>query len=153
MPAIELKIDLNITASVETIRAPLRENNLKACGPRKVPLLTIKHAAVRMKFAKKHSKWPMEKWRSILGTDESKAVLYGGTGSRTIVRRPRNEKYRTMYTKRKTVKHEGSSIMIWPCFSYYGILPIHWIKTIMYQHVYVDILQNVRGRINKCVNF
>ena len=33
--------------------------------------------------------------------------------------------------------------MIWACFSYYGIGPIHWIKTIMDQHVYVDILQNV----------
>ena len=33
--------------------------------------------------------------------------------------------------------------MIWACFSYYGVGPIHWIKTIMDQHVYVDILQNV----------
>ena len=99
-PATELKKDLNIAASVETIRARLRENNLKACSPRKVPLLTIKHAAKRMKFAKEHSKWPMEKWRNILWTDESKIVLYGGTGSRTFVRRPRNEEYRPMYTKK-----------------------------------------------------
>ena len=27
--------------------------------------------------------------------------------------------------------------------TYYGVGPIHWIKTIMDQHVYVDILQNV----------
>ena len=87
-PATELKKDLNIAASVETIRARLRENNLKTYSPRKVPLLTIKHAAKLMKFAKKHSKWPMEKCRNILWTDESKIVLYGGTGSRTFVRRP-----------------------------------------------------------------
>ena len=51
-PATELKKDLNIAASVETIR----ENNLKACSPRKVPLLTIKHAAKHMKLTKEHSK-------------------------------------------------------------------------------------------------
>ena len=33
--------------------------------------------------------------------------------------------------------------MIWACFSYYGGGLIHWIKTIMDQHVYVDILQNI----------
>ena len=55
---------LNIAASIETIRARLRENNLKACSAKKCPL-TIKHAAKRMKFAKEHSKWPMEKWRNI----------------------------------------------------------------------------------------
>ena len=33
--------------------------------------------------------------------------------------------------------------MIWACFSYYGVAPIHWIKTIMDLHVYVDILKNV----------
>ena len=33
--------------------------------------------------------------------------------------------------------------MIWAYFfSYYGVGPIHWIKTIMDQHVNVDILQN-----------
>ncbi|KNC30997.1 hypothetical protein FF38_03163 [Lucilia cuprina] len=33
--------------------------------------------------------------------------------------------------------------MVWACFSYYGVGPIYWIKTIMDQHVYVDILENV----------
>ena len=33
--------------------------------------------------------------------------------------------------------------MIWACMEYvYGVGPIHWIKTIMDQHVNVDILQN-----------
>ena len=40
-PETELKNDLNIAASVETIRARIRENNLKASSPRKVLLLTI----------------------------------------------------------------------------------------------------------------
>ena len=47
-PETELKKGLNIAASVETILARLRENNLKACSPSKVPLLTTKHAAKRI---------------------------------------------------------------------------------------------------------
>ena len=54
-PATELNKDLNVAASVETIRARLRENNLKFKWT-KVPFLTIKHAAKRIKFAKEHSK-------------------------------------------------------------------------------------------------
>ena len=53
-----------------------------------------------MKYAKEHYKWPLEKWRNIMWIDESKSVLYGGTGSRTFVRRPRNEEYRPIYAKK-----------------------------------------------------
>lgn len=33
--------------------------------------------------------------------------------------------------------------MVWAGFSYYGVGPIHWIKPVMDQHVYVSILQEV----------
>ena len=41
--ATVLKKELQIEACVETVRNRLRENNLKACRPRKVPLLSSKH--------------------------------------------------------------------------------------------------------------
>ena len=43
----------------------------------------------------------------------------------------------------KTIKHGGCSIMIWACFSYFGVGPIHHITTSIDQHVYVDILDKV----------
>jgi len=33
--------------------------------------------------------------------------------------------------------------MIWARFSYYEVGPIHWIKAIMDQHVYVDIMDTI----------
>jgi len=33
--------------------------------------------------------------------------------------------------------------MVWACFSYYGVGPIHWIQGIMDQHIYTDLLENV----------
>ena len=43
----------------------------------------------------------------------------------------------------KKVQHGGASIIILACFSYYAVGPIHWVKMILDQHAYVDILQNV----------
>ena len=130
--ATELKMDFNINAIVQTVRSCLQVNGLKACSPRKAPLLS----------ARKHSNLPFEKWKNVLWTDESKILLYGGKGSRAYVRRPPNAEYNPKYTI-TTIKHGGCSIMIWVCFSYFGEGPIHHITTIMDQHVYVDILDKV----------
>lgn len=138
----QIQKELNLAVSGPTIRRRLMENNLFARSPRKVPLLTKKQAATRLKFAKEHIDWPNEKWRNILWTDESKIVLFCGTGSRQYVRRPPNTEYKAQYT-RKTVKHGGAKVMVWGSFSYNGVGPIHQIRGIMDKHVYVGISEEV----------
>lgn len=51
LPATQIKNELNVQATLETVRRRLREHNLAVHSPRKVPLLTKKHVARRMKFA------------------------------------------------------------------------------------------------------
>lgn len=138
----KVRDELSVNASVQTIRRRLLENNLAARSPRKVPLLTKKHVSKRIKFAQEHIDWPAQKWRNILWSDESKIVLYGGKGSRQYVRRPPNTEYNPRLTT-KTIKHGGARIMIWACFSYYGVGPIYWIKNIMDRHLYVHIMQEI----------
>lgn len=118
------------------------ENNLFARSPRKVLLLTKKQAVAHLKFANEHINWPKEKWRNVLWTDESKIVLFGGTGSRQYVRRPPNTENKAKYTI-KAVKHGGAKVMIWGCFSYNGVGPIYQIRGIMDKNVYVGILDEV----------
>ena len=51
-PATLRKKELQIEASVKTVRNRWRESNLKVCNPRKVPLLSSKHVLRnRMDFA------------------------------------------------------------------------------------------------------
>ena len=110
------------------------QNNLKACSPRKVALLSSKHMRNRMEFAKQHLDWPVSKWRNIFYMDENKIVLYGGKGSRSHIRWPLKIKYNPRFTS-NTIKHEDSSVMVWACFSYFRVGPIYWIKTITDQFV------------------
>uniref|UniRef100_A0A9J7X917 Transposase Tc1-like domain-containing protein n=1 Tax=Cyprinus carpio carpio TaxID=630221 RepID=A0A9J7X917_CYPCA len=124
------------------VRRRLCEANLFSRIPRKVPLLKKRHVQKRLQFAKEHINWPKEKWRNILWTDESKIVLFGSKGHRQFVRRPPNSEFKPQYTV-KTVKHGGASIMIWACFSYYGVGPIYRIPGIMDQFAYVKILEEV----------
>jgi len=53
----QLKKGLKINATVQTVRTYLREHNLKACSPRKLPLLNARHISKRMKFSKAHANW------------------------------------------------------------------------------------------------
>ena len=138
----EIKEDLHLPVSTSTIRRRLCEAKLFARNPRKVPLLKKRHVLKRLQFAKEHIDWPKEKWRNVLWTDESKIVLIGSKGRRQFVRRPPNTEYKPQYTV-KTVKHGGASIMVWGCFSYFGVGPIYRITGTMDQFQYVQILEEV----------
>lgn len=137
----KIKDDLKLSVSNRTIRRRLQEAKLIGRSPRKMPLLQKRHIIKRLKFAREHKDWPVTKWRNILWSDESKIVLMGSSGRRVYVRRPPGLPFNPKYTL-KTIKHGGSKIMVWACFSYQGVGPIVWIKTMMDQALYVDILRN-----------
>jgi len=62
-------------------------------------------------------------------------IFFGGKGSRSYFRRAKNSEFKPQYTT-QTIKHAGRSVMVWACFFYYGVGPIHWIKAIMDQRGY-----------------
>lgn len=140
-----IRSELNINISARTVRRRLDENMLYARSSRKVPMLTKRHIKNRILFAKTHTDWVGpengKKWRKVLWSDETKINLIGSDG-KTWVRRPKNAEFHPRYTT-KTFKHGGGNIMIWGCFSWYGVGPLYWIKTIMDRHVYLNILEEV----------
>lgn len=78
----------------------------------------------------------LKRKKNVLWTDESKIVLFGSKDRRQFVRGPPNTEFKPQYTL-KTVKHGGSSIMIWGCFSYYGVGTIYRTPGIMDQFAYI----------------
>ena len=122
----KLKDYLKLPVSAVTVRRRLIAAKLSARSPRKAQLLKKRRVQNRLKFAKEHIDWPKEKWRNILWTDESKIVLFWPSGRRQHVRRPPGTEFKPQYTV-KSVKHGGAKIMVWGCFSYYGVGPIYHI--------------------------
>lgn len=138
----QIKKEFSLDVDASTIRKRLINHNLKAKRPRKVPFLSKRNVSRRILFANEHAKWPVEKWRNILWSDETKCNLFYPDCGTQHVRRPLNTAFNPQYTV-KTVKHGGGSIMVWGCFSYQGVGPIYRIESTMTAVTYCNILNEV----------
>jgi hypothetical protein len=85
--------------------------------------------------------WTLEEWKNILWSDESKFNLYSD-GGKGYVRRPINQRYNKLYIT-ATVKFGGGNIMVWGCFSWHGLGPLHRLTDKMDQFQYKEILETV----------
>ncbi|XP_076066022.1 uncharacterized protein LOC143039638 [Oratosquilla oratoria] len=69
------KSGTNISRS--TLKRTLHRAGLRGCRPRKTPLLTAKHRAARLAFARAHLDKDPSFWKSVLWSDETKMELFG----------------------------------------------------------------------------
>lgn len=127
--------------SARSIRRRLDEAQLFGRVARKKPLVSKRNRDMRIRFAKMHRAWTLNQWKNILWSDETKINRLGSDG-RQYVRRPPRAEFNPKYTE-ITLKHGGGSILLWGCFSWHGVGPIHRIQGIMDQNGYKNILENV----------
>ena len=137
--------EIGNVVSPRTVRRRLLEAGLPGRIARKVPLLKTANLRKRKNFALAHKQWcgpeGEKKWRNILWSDETKINLFGNDAERSV-RRPKGKEFHIMFTK-KTVKHGGGNVMVWGCFSWYGVGPIHLIDNKMDRYVYKNLLETV----------
>lgn len=126
--------------SISTIQRRLRDRDLYARRPAKVPKLSRKNVAARLKFARDHENWTVDDWKKVLWSDETKINMFCND-SPGHVRRPAGERLNPRYTV-GTVKFGGGNIMIWGCFSWQGVGPLYHINGKMDRFQYRDILKN-----------
>lgn len=137
--------EINNEISARTVRRRLYNMKLPGRIARKVPLLRKANLEKRKHFAEGHKTWcgvdGVKKWQNILWSDETKINLFGNDCERNV-RRPKGQEFNPRYTK-KTIKHGGGNVMVWGCFSWNGVGPIHLINDTMTKERYRDILEEV----------
>ncbi|KAI3353890.1 hypothetical protein L3Q82_005098 [Scortum barcoo] len=106
--------------------------------PDRKPLLSKRHMAARLEFAKMHLKDSQTMRNKILWSDETKIELFGVNARRHVWRKPGTAHHTGQYIP--TVKHGGGSIMLWGCFSAAGTGRLVRIEGKMNAAMYRDIL-------------
>lgn len=136
----QMEDNYGVNISAQTVRRRLQENSLNGRIARRKPNVSKKNIKKRIAFAREHRKKPLKFWNLIIWSDECKFNVFGNDG-RPYVRRPPLQQLNPKYTK-KTVKHGGSSVMVWGCFTASGVGPIVEIKGKMTGIMYRDILES-----------
>lgn len=146
--ALSLLQNINVTVHPQTIRRVLHKNNFRCRTPRKKPFISDANKAKRLQFAKEHENQPIEFWKSIVFSDESKFNIFGSDGRQGVWRRPGTAIQPENLVP--TVKHGGGSVMVWGCMSYSGVGNLVFIDGIMNKEKYVAILkENLKSSVER----
>ena len=117
--APDIQQDLTITryasVSITTVQRRLREYDLKECIAAKKPFFRKQNKIKRLKWAREHRNWSVKYWSQVLFSDESKFKIFQEK-RRKFVRRLVNERMIDQCII-STVKHGGSSVMVWGFFA------------------------------------
>ncbi|KAG2463316.1 TCB1 transposase, partial [Polypterus senegalus] len=121
-----------------TISAAIHQSGLYGRVARWKPLLSKRHMAACLEFAKRHQKDSQTMRNKILWFDETKIELFGVNAMRHVWRKPgiAHQQANTI----PTVKYGGGSIMLWGCFVAAGTGRLVSIKGKMTAAMYRDIL-------------
>lgn len=139
---------MNLTVSSRTVRRRLKEHGLKNVFAPKRPFINKRNKKKRLEFAKKYIGMPLDFWKKVLWTDESKFELFGQK-RRSRIWRKSGEALKEANIQ-KTVKHGGGSIMVWGCFAWSGVGNLAQIEGIMTANEYIDILcENIEESVLK----
>jgi predicted DNA-binding protein (UPF0251 family) len=126
--------------SARTIRRRLQgENHLRCFKPARKPLLTRQQVEKRMKFCKEHENWTIEKWKTVIWSDESLFRQFGHY--RYHVRRPVGKRYQLKFCC-PTVR-QSPSVMVWGAFCHSGLGALSFLppNTTMRAANYLELLQ------------
>ncbi|KAG2466467.1 TCB1 transposase, partial [Polypterus senegalus] len=121
-----------------TISAAIHQSGLYGRVARRKPLLSKRHMAARLEFAKRHLKNSQTMRNKILWSEETKIELFGVNARRHIWRKPGTAHHQANTIP--TVKHGDGIIMLWGCFSVTGTGRLVRIKGKMTAAMYRDIL-------------
>lgn len=138
--AKKVEEELGDEISHSSVRNYLNENNLYSYPPRNKPLLKPRHIKARFEASERWIKLPEEKVKTMIFSDESKFNLQNSDGVARIWRHPKTGL--DMENINGTLKFSGGSVMVWGCFSYYGVGELTFIDVKMDAPYYCNMLSS-----------
>lgn len=130
----------NLDVSVSTIQRRIRAAGFYGSHMKKKPFISEKNRHRRLQFAKKYVSKPLDFWKTIIWSDETKFELKNRKKRPKVWKRRGNQLDRK--TIQTTIKHGGGNIMLWGCFSYGCVGNLVLIDEKLTGTKYVDILEN-----------
>jgi transposase len=138
-----VKREIKKNISPKTAKRYIKLEGFKAATARRVPFISKINKEKRLSFAQKYILEPIEFWKRIIWTDETKLNLYSSDGKTWVWRRSGEALNENVTTK--TIKHNGGGIILWGSVSYGGVGKLVQIEGIMDGLKYVRILQENLG--------
>ena len=151
--ATKLRNDLIDTVgkdvSSETIRRILHDNNLSSCVAVVKPLLTQSHIDRRFELAKRWIMKPLDYFKSVIFSDETRFNLFQSDGRVKVWRVP-GSRY-DLANCSPSVKFGGGSVMVWGCICYENVGALEIIDKTMDSITYVRVLStHLQASANLC---
>jgi transposase len=129
----------NIEVSTKTIRRNLHEMNIFSRIPAQKPLLNDQQRENRLKWCIERKNWTIQKWKTIIWSDESRFTIFKNDGPGRVWRTPGTRF--NIENMVPTVKFGGGGLMVWGCFSGKGLGPLVKTNGNLNRLDYIQILE------------
>lgn len=128
--------NVNVRICRRTVNRRLNNARLRARRPVKRPLLSDRHIAARLQWARDHMGWNIRSWKRVHWSDESRFLLKPIDG-RVRVWRQRGTAYNQEHVL-GTTAFGGGGVTVWGCFSLNCKLELYVLNGTLTGQKYLD---------------
>lgn len=129
-----------VTVHPNTLRKELHALNIHGCVAAHKPNITPSNKAGRLAWCLQRRNWTVDHWKTVLWSDESRYTLFQSDGRAWVWRMPGERLLPECIVP--TLKFGGGGVLVWGCFSWYGLGPLHVVSGKLNADAYMNILDN-----------